>query len=148
DWSRDRRTESSGRRREGRLPRTPISASDRARSRAGLREPSHRSRLSACSCPPVRAFCNRGVLDIELLLVEQRIPAADMGIAHGDGGEWRLVAALRRYPVPFGESAGDERIHVPARVLVPGKGEGDTLVTLHLADRPAHARHPALIFFR
>src|SRR5258706_8869831 len=46
DWSRGRQTESCARRRRGLLPRTPTSASDHARTREGLQEPSPKSRSS------------------------------------------------------------------------------------------------------
>src|SRR5215204_272141 len=72
-----------------------------------------------------------------------------MAVASLDGGEWRLVEGLRGHAVLLCEGYGDERVHVVARVLVPGEGEDDTLVLHHFLDDAAHLRDlPVELFGR
>src|SRR6185436_13773937 len=90
-------------------------------------------------------FGDGDVLDVDLLLVEQRIPPADMAVAARDAREWRLVECLERISVLLGKGNGHQRVAIATRVFVPLEREHDALILLHFADDTAKPRKTVLL---
>src|SRR5262245_42008583 len=97
------------------------------------------------SCAKSVLFGDGDVLDVDLLLVEERIPSADMAVSDRDAGEWRLVECLHRLSLLLSKGNGHQRVAIATGIFVPLEREDDALVLFHFADDTAKPRKTVLL---